>query len=269
MVVAVAMVRDEVDIIEQTVRQMSSQVDALIVADNRSVDGTREKLDSLAGELPLVVVEESQEEHYHAHAINRLAARATGEGAEWIVPFDADEWVHSALGRLADVLAECSGEVAIAPSHMHVATARDDPDEADPLRRIGWREREAQLLPKIACRALPGLRIHDGNHFADYGRRPRFVRGRFALRHFPYRSPAQFERKIRNGAAAIAATNLGESVCFHWRRYGAILDSGGPPALERVFYERHFRQDPGAEVVVDGETLAPLVFDPVAAVEAG
>ena len=50
---AVTMVRDEADIIETTVRHMLTQVDVVIVADNRSVDGTREILDSLPGALPL------------------------------------------------------------------------------------------------------------------------------------------------------------------------------------------------------------------------
>ena len=44
---AVTMVRDEADIIETTVRHMLTQVDVVIVADNRSVDGTREIVEQL------------------------------------------------------------------------------------------------------------------------------------------------------------------------------------------------------------------------------
>lgn len=256
------MIRDEVDIVESTVRHMAAEVDFLIVADNRSVDGTREILDSLAGELPLTVVDDPQMGYYQSQTMTTLAARAAERGAEWIVPFDADEWHYSPFGRLADVLAECPQAIALAPSYTYVATAEDDPEESDAVKRMGWRERDRYPLPKVACRASPGLTINQGNHSADYGKGVARTVNKFAIRHFPYRSYEQFERKVKNGAAAMSTTALENGICIHWREYGAILAEGGRAALERVYYERHFRDDPRAEVVVDGKAQPPLVFDP-------
>lgn len=262
-VAAVSMVRDEADVVEATVRQMASQADFLIVADNRSVDGTREILDSLATELPLTVVDEPQRAYYQAQTINALAARAAERGAEWILPFDADEWCFSPLGRLGDVLAERPEEIVFATSHTHVATGEDAAGEADPIRRLGWRRPDPDPLPKVACRVLPGMTISQGNHVAEYGRRVARTRGQYAIRHFPYRSPEQFERKIENGAAAIAATAFVDPICEHWRGYGVTLREGGAEALRGAFHEHHYREDPRAELVRDGEVLPPLVYDPV------
>lgn len=262
MVIAISMVRDEADIVESTLRHMATQVDRLIVADNRSRDGTRDILNVLSSELPLTVLDEPQIGYYQSQAMTALAHRAAEEGAEWIVPFDADEWHYSDDGRIADVLRSCAEVVAVASSHNHVATAEDSPEEADPIARLRWREREPYYLPKIACRALPSMTIGLGNHTVEYGVEVDRVWGKIAIRHFPYRSLEQFERKVKNGAAAIRATGFAENVCDHWRAYGAALRAGGPQALERIFYERHYRADPRAEVVRDGERLPPLVFDP-------
>lgn len=262
MVIAISMVRDEADIVESTVRHMATQVDRLVIADNRSQDGTRDLLEALSKELPLTVLDEPQVGYYQSQAMTELARRAEANGAEWIVPFDADEWHYSPHGRIADVLHDCRGEIVMAPCYNHVATGEDSPEQTDPVVRLRWRERAPYHLPKVVCRASPDLTIGQGNHTVSYGREVDRVRGKLAIRHFPYRSPEQFERKIRNGAAAIKATGFVESVCIHWRTYGAALEADGPQGLERVFYEHHYRQDPRADVPGGDERPGPLVLDP-------
>lgn len=266
MVAAISVVRDEADIVEATVRQMASQVDFLIVADNRSVDGTREILDALADELPLTVIDEPQKGHYQSQVMTALAGMGADRGAEWLVPFDGDEWFRSEEGRIADVLPESSKPVVFVPSYTHVATAEDDLREPDPTKRMKWRKHERDKRPKSACRALTGLTINAGNHTVSYGRgRPGWTVGRFRIHHFQWRSPEHFERKVRNGAAALAAAGYEDRVCFHWREYGAILREDGPDALRRVYYQHHYRTNPREEVVVDGERMPALIFDPVRA----
>lgn len=247
-VVGICRCKDEADIIAATVSHMLTQVDHVIVEDNGSTDGT---LRILAG-LDVEVLHDPTVGYYQARAMSRLAAYAAQKrGARWVVPFDADEIWYSPFGRIADVL---SGhhDTAIfrAALYDHVATAGDLADD-DPIARMGWRRRDAAPLPKVAAEPYPAVKIHQGNHGADYGTTRDDL---LVVRHYPYRSVEQFVTKVRNGAAAYAATDLPEDVGKHWRDYGRLLDAGGPDAIADVFRAWFWTATP--------ERDRTLIYDP-------
>lgn len=242
---AIFRVKDEADIIEATVGQMLTQVDHVLVHDNDSTDGTYEILEAMDVEL----ARDGEVGYYQARQMSAMAAYAAENGAEWVVAADADEFWYSPFGRIADVLSELDASVATATLYNHVATA-SDPD-GNPVERIGWRSYDPLELPKVACRPRPAVRIHQGNHGADYGPT---VDGHLVIRHFPYRSAEQFERKVRNGAAAYAATDLPPDVGEHWRQFGAILESDGPDVLAAHFRSRFFIGNP--------QKTRGLIYDP-------
>lgn len=255
MVVGIARVKDEADIIASTVGHMLTQVDHVIVEDNASSDETPT---ILAG-LDVEVLHDPTVGYWQSMAMSRLAAYAAKQhDADIVVAFDADEVIYSPFGRIADVLGEYSqASVFTAALYDHVATAQD-PDEADPVKRIGWRRREAAPLPKVACRPTARVTIHQGNHDCDYGQRQDNL---LVVRHFPYRSVDQFVSKVRNGAAAYAATDLPEDIGKHWRDYGQLLESGGPEAIADVFRAWFWKADPSKD--------PSLIYDPApVAVEA-
>lgn len=244
----IARVKDEADVIAATVQHMLGEVDCVLVEDNDSSDGTREILERLSGTL--IVQGDDEVAYYQAAHMSRLAVQAAEHGAEFVIPFDADEIWYSPFGRVGDVLLDHpEALIATAEMHDHVATGADP--EGDPVTRMGWRRRSPGELPKVACRPNPPVRIHQGNHGADYGDT---LHGLLQVRHFPYRSEAQFERKVRNGAAAYAATDLPEHEGEHWRGYGRILDEGGPEALAEVFRKWFWVAEP--------QTQPELIYDP-------
>lgn len=268
-VVGVSMVRDEEDIVGATVRHLLNEVDAVLIADNRSTDRTRQVLDTIALEYPgrVVIVDDPDPAYRQSAKMTALANRArTQFGAEWIVPFDADEWWYSPFGRIAAVLTEIDPKWAIAPAPLfdHVSTAQD-PDEADPTVRMGWRRKRANPLPKVACRWLPGLTIAQGNHDATYPLPVWRYDPVLVVRHFPNRSPEQFVRKARNGAEAYRAAgdSIPESQGAHWRQWGNLLDGSGPEALVEVYRTWYFREDPIGNVLDNGTPVEPLIYDPV------
>jgi hypothetical protein len=246
MIFGIAMVRDEADIIEHTIRHMLTQVDHIIVADNRSADGTRELLKS----LPVTLVDDPEIGYYQSFKMSRLAQQAADAGATWVVPFDADEFWYSPHGRIGDVLEPLTESVATAALFNQFPTA-EDPDDANPFKRIGWRKTEVGGLPKVACKPRPNVVIEQGNHGANFGGAASDL---LKIRHFPWRSAEQFERKARNGAEAYAATDLPEDQGQHWRDYGRILDTAGPDALADVFRSWFWSPDPHADPTI--------VFDP-------
>lgn len=257
---AITMVRDEADVIEETLGRMLPRVDRVLVADNGSTDGTREILDR----LDVDVVDDQERGYYQSRKMTALAEIAREQGAEWIVPFDADEvWLAHAwsiTATLADLPA--AARVVQARVFDHMATGAD-PDDS-PVASMGWRRNQQLPLPKVACRALPGLVIHQGNHGASYPDvpHPLAATGLLEVRHFPYRSVEQFLRKVRNGAAAYAATDLPDDHGAHWRSWGHILDQHGEDAVAEIFRTWYFREDPTTAVEIGGERLPALVFDP-------
>ena len=250
--VAVTMVKNEADIIAATVGHMLTQVDHVIVADNGSTDGTRDIL----ADLPCEVIDDPDPAYRQSEKMTGLAHRVRLEhGAEWVVPFDADEIWYSPFGRIADVLAGLD-DYAVAPADLydHVPTATD-PNDPDPVRRIGWRRREPGPLPKVACRAHPQLTVEMGNHAAHYGVfEPKAVTGQLIVRHFPYRTAEQMLAKAVQGAAALRLTDLPDSAGAHWRAYADLAAASGPEAIEDVFRTWFWSPDPQSD--------PDLIFDP-------
>lgn len=246
---AVALVKDELDILPATLSHLLTQVDFVIVQDNASSDGTRDYLADLARDDERVtVIDDPDPAYYQAEKVTALALMAAERGADWVLPVDSDEWHYSPFGRIADVLAEFPGAVATVEIYDHRATGAD-PDEPNPVKRMGWRARDPLPLHKIACRPLLPVTITQGNHGADYPLiQP--LHGQVVLRHFPYRSVEQLIRKARNGAAAYAATTMDESVGKHWRDYGRLSDE----QLAEVFHTWFYSAEPASDDT--------LIFDP-------
>lgn len=260
MIAGVCMAKDEADVIEATVGHMLSQVDRVYVSDNGSRDGTRDLLYDMSD---VVVLEDPNPAYYQSRKTSALAEMARDEGAEWVVPFDADEvWLPRRHATLREALQSVDDEVMVVEADLfdYVATARDDL-AFPPIERMKWRRGYAAPLPKVAVRATEGVTIHQGNHGADIPGQPIPLRlnGLLQISHFPYRSPEQMVRKARNGAAAYAATHLDESVGAHWRQFGRLSDE----QIRDVFFKWYWRSDPERPLEIDGEQQPPLVFDPV------
>jgi hypothetical protein len=271
-VVAVGMVKDEADVLVATVHHLFTQVDAVVVADNLSMDGTSDLLRGLAEVWPdqLLVLDDDEPGYYQSQKVTHLANVARREfGADWVVPFDADEWWYSPFGTVKEVLEPIAPQwlVVPVPIYNHVVTGADESAVANPFHRLGWREVAPLPLHKVACRWREDLVIEMGNHGARYdGGATIYTERPLVIRHFPYRSLEQFTRKVRNGAAAYAAAGerLPESYGAHWRQWGELSDD----ELRGVFETWYSRADPRAtSTPEDAEgkacVLEPLIFDPV------
>lgn len=249
----IARVKDEADVIGPVVEHMLDQADRVLVADNTSTDGTRDTLADIARrDKRLTVLDDPEVGYFQSRQMSALAAEAWRRGAGWVVPFDADEWWHTTGGdRIADALRELPDHFSVAEASLfdHVATGVD-PADPNPITRMQYRRPDRGALPKVACKPMAPVTIHQGNHGADHGATHT---GALIIRHFPYRTVDQFVSKVRNGAAAYAATDLPEHQGQHWRDYGKLLDTGGPAAIADVFRGWFWAADPHA---------AGLVHDP-------
>ena len=254
---AVSTVKDELDVIEGTVRHMLDEVDGVIVADNGSTDGTRDVLAALADEFGerLVVVDDPEVAYYQSARMTRLAEMAAmRHGATWIVPFDADELWVSVGDRIAEDLSATDADIVTAEVFTFLPSGID-PEQGSPFERIRWRLRDPLPLPKVAFRWTTGAVIHQGNHGVDRPCGSTITDG-LRVYHFPYRTLEQFVRKAKNGATAYKATDLPENVGAHWRGYGEIAERFGDDALGDVYREHFWALSPADK----GWVLEPAPF---------
>lgn len=266
---AVGMVRDEMDVLPYVLTHLLHEgVDGMIIADNRSVDGTREWLHDFAGHapVPVEVIHDDEVAYYQSRKMSGLYRRASDAGADWVIPFDADEvWYDAEGATLAKVFARpWEADCLEVKLFNYFPTSADPPDEPIPFLRITHRDPTMSTLAKTAVRAgIPGLVIEQGNHEAHAPSPLRIIRPELEIGHFPWRSPEQFERKVRNGAEAYEAAtdtaavplNQGE----HWRDHGRILRDSGPAAL-RAIYDKWYLDPPIALETksVPWRNLAPI-----------
>ena len=209
---AVAMVRNESDVVATTVRHLLDQAVArVVVVDNGSTDDTVDVLRSIDDDR-LVVGLDHEPGYYQAAKMTALSRWAGRHGAEWVVPFDADELWSAADGTLEQHLAGCPGSVARADIHNAFPTA--DPDV--------WRvEIRPDPMRKVAFRPHPLAILDTGNHWVS---RPGPVCTGLRVLHLPWRSEQQLAGKLRQGAAAIAAVEGSVDWGGHWQRHGADGD---------------------------------------------
>lgn len=241
----VTMVKDELDVIEYTLRHLvGAGVDEIIVADNMSTDGTRELLAELADELPVTVVDDLEPAYYQSDKMTRLVRNAAVAGADRVIPFDADELWRAETGTLKEAFERHQWPIYGAELRNHFPTSGDDPTEPNPFRRITQRDPAPAPLPKVAVRPLADMEIHQGNHGAHCPVAHEPKASPLRVEHYPWRSFEQFVKKCRNGAAAYAATDLPESVGAHWRSYGRILNDFGEDALRTDVWEQWFFDPP-------------------------
>lgn len=206
---AVAMVRNESDIIATTVQHLLDQdVARVVVVDNDSTDDTLGVLQSLR-DPRLVVGRDREPGYYQATKMTELARWAARHGAEWVVPFDADELWSARDTTLGRHLASCPA--AVGRADIHNAFRSDDPEQ--------WRvERDPDPMRKVVFRPHPLALLETGNHWVS---RPGAICTRLTLLHLPWRSREQLASKLRQGAAAIAAVDGPVDWGGHWQRHGS------------------------------------------------
>ena len=232
MIVGICMVKNEQDVLDTVLRHLLAEgVDHLIVADNLSTDNTPHILNDLeACGAPITVIQDPVLAYTQDVKMSRLARRAYEAGADWVLPFDADEiWygVDPQTGeptRIADVLAQVDPEIQVirAFGWDHIARGPDVWADCRHLRFSPWRRAETQKLAKVAFRAHPDARMHMGNH--DVTLPGPSVIGPLAFRHFQYRSLEQMTTKLRQGREAYEASDVHPMHGTHWRAGGLKSD---------------------------------------------
>ena len=281
--VAVAMVRNEEDIVEAFVRHNLSVLDGMIVVDHGSADRTLAVLNALCAErLPLVVLRSDAAGYLQAEITTTAARDAFARArADAVFPLDADEFLRvPSRPALERALA------AIPPGHhgwMAWPTFVPTLDGAPrgivaALRACRRALREVPAAPHLSFKVAltrpfaddPAATITMGNHDVILGRHqqtsPRMPHVAIPASvvevcHVPVRSPAQFVVKttIKRLARVAAGRDYPEGSAIRCA-FGAIRD--GAPVTPAVMLATHVPgAGSGVEAAVASDPEPPIVGD--------
>lgn len=247
--------RNEADIIASSVDfHLSRGVDLIIATDNGSSDGTAAILEGYQRQGVLQLIHEPSHTHDQAVWVTHMARLAAAEhGAHWVIHSDADEFWWESGSDLKAALAAAPAEAeALLVERRNFLPPPVDIDPATPFHmgqtireRLSLNSLGRPLPPKVCHRAHSAIAVSDGNHAVTlHGRtlKAQACSG-IEILHFPVRSYAQLERKIREGAEALARnTRVPAAVGSTWRHlYNHHLVRGTLPA-----YYAGLRPDPAA-----------------------
>lgn len=228
------MVRDEVDVVAAMVEHHLDQgVDLLVVTDNASVDGTTEVLEEYAATGRVELHHDPVHRKQQRDVVTRMARRArTEHRADWVLNLDADEFV---LARDPELTVRAALEAT--PLHLNAFTVDvvnmigPGADSGAGLHRLTWRDRRPDHLllerelhahptPNAVHRGESDVVVQQGNHFTSMvsnGQPDEAVA--LEVLHLPWRSWAQFERKVVNaGRGYEASPDLRPSPRHHGMR---------------------------------------------------
>jgi SAM-dependent methyltransferase len=206
----IACVKNEADVIEAFVRHNLELMDALVVLDNDSVDGTREILVQLRQEgLPIVLFDDPIIGHFQAEKVTAVYRQVVPTfRPRFVFLLDADEFivVPSREALYTQLRTMRPGSQALYYWRTYIpAPTNTAPSISDPLHDITHHKRSEDPWAKSIIATKPSidtkLKIQQGNHDVKLGRRS-LATLRLqdaALAHFPVRSIDQATSKALVG----------------------------------------------------------------------
>ncbi len=230
----ITVVRDEADLIGTTIRyHLGLGCDRILAIDNGSTDGTDEILEEFSSDARVRWRREDGA-FLQGELATQAAREAIADGADWIVPFDADEFWYAPWGDFRSVLND-SVAGALRAQVMHFAQERsrltNAPDALMTMTRRAPRMTgppdqccrlveshqisavEIMYGPKWVSRASKDLIIDMGNHEAKNLAAPPETTADLVCLHAPYRSRAMLDAKVAHSERLEAS---GRPRIQHW-----------------------------------------------------
>lgn len=246
LVFGVMIVRNEADIIGLNVRyHLMHGIDRLLIVDNGSSDGTDRVLRELSKDRR-VQWASSPGPFRQAAMTTELVREAYLQGAEWVLPIDADEFWWAPRGNLRAVLTT-SAAGALQVQGVDFIQRRDvisaSPEALLSMTRrvshpVGTLEQGQDLVEsrkyafvevkrptKWISRATLGLQIAPGNHKVEGLSAQPADTDEIIRLHAPLRARSIFEAQVEHGRRVEAVPERKDQA-WHVRRWMRIAEAG-------------------------------------------
>ncbi len=261
----VCVVRNEVDLIDDFLSHHLAIADCLYVIDHLSNDGTYEIIRSRAqNNSCLVALEYNYRQFFQGVVMTAVTQRAIHDGADWIVPLDADEFLpYSSKHDLLQALLAPDWPLVrffwqnLVPHELPETSHKTD--WSRPFLTLD----PQQTTPKVAvARDLAlrrGFAVDYGSHGISFGRDGSIApKGFGTLLHIPIRSRSQALKKyetFREGLSAIEGFSGTSKIPFV---FGEAIKDG----LSLVDIQSLALRYPAREVVDVVDQAIPYFFKP-------
>jgi len=246
--VGISMVRNEADIVDLTIRHhLRLGCDSVLVVDNGSTDRTVAVLRRLAKSDRRIKWTRDPGPLRQSEIMTTLAREAYRVGAEWIVPFDADEFWWCRPDKTLTTFLDGAGDVAVVQApvvnfvqhrrcqrssrrallHMKMRAVPVPPAE-DAQKMVTAREIafvEIVYPPKTVFRAGSEVALVTGNHAVIDAPGPSTVTGDLACLHAPLRSKRVLEAQVEHGRR-LAEVSSDPGLGWHVRRWHQLWSDG-------------------------------------------
>lgn len=243
---AVGITRNEADVVRLSVLNLLRQgVDQVLILDNGSTDGTRECLRELARQA--AVEWRPHDGHFRQNELATLLVReAFIRGADWVLPFDADEFWCAPGSTIRSVLEASNAgclEVQVvnfvqrrqqevnAPDALLTMTRRAGmavgPIDLNPafVERRSIAFVEMLYPPKWISRTSPALEVSWGNHSLNGAPQPAQSTEAIVCLHAPLRSKAGLRQKV-DGDRPLADIAEYLEQAWHVKRWRRLAEEG-------------------------------------------
>jgi glycosyltransferase involved in cell wall biosynthesis len=241
--IGITVVRNEADVIRLSIRHhLALGLDRVLVIDNGSTDGTVDLLERLSREDSRIQWRSDAGQFHQVSLRTELAREAFRQGANWVVPFDADEFWWAENGNLKATLAVSTAGALYVPV-VNFVQRRDclSPSEDGlltmtrrPLRPLNVPRSsvengeiayvEMQHPPKWLSRPTPEITIGLGNHMVSGAAGPAAEGLGLAVLHAPLRSRDCLNHKANHGARALQRDEQAdqEERSWHLKRWARL-----------------------------------------------
>ena len=238
------LVKDEADIIEANIRTHAKLgVDAFIVMDNGSSDGTREIVEHLRQEYEITLIEQPSTAYKQRKWVTQMCRLALKKyKADWVINCDADEfWIPLNKPSLKDALRFKGATISIKETNMIPTAASWDNEKAffnfayevvAPVMYDSYNKDEvvsnifAKAGPKSIVNPRSLLWVNNGNHTAEH--LAFWAKKRSEKIHifqYPIRNFKRFVDRI-DSYKKIVTTDPSAKIGKHWKRWIDLYDQG-------------------------------------------